>query len=259
MTHEEYMDYLASHEWAKKRLERIGIDGFRCCVCISGETDYPLEVHHLTYDNIGDEDVENDLITLCSACHAALHRMRNALSPLVDGDKNVFISTAIDVVVGEAWMRDVLSGQYMACTPDNMAGPHAVYELLTLAVDKSLAEKGVAMADSDLWRMVESDICSKARYGDLDDEEWWRWICEFSGRPREVITEILARHGFFKPEKKFQEWGSRTCAHAEACRRMRSRAKEQTGKDITMGCKKETCETYEKKPDAVFGDKLRVN
>lgn len=38
--------------------------------------------------------------------------------------------------------------------------------------------------------------------------------------------------------------GSVDCIHAHACRRMRKRAKKQTGTDITMGCWKETCTAY---------------
>lgn len=64
-----YRDYLKSQEWqlvskqAKKRA------GHRCQLCnASGE----LHTHHRTYDRLGDE-LDSDVIVLCSACHAHFH------------------------------------------------------------------------------------------------------------------------------------------------------------------------------------------
>lgn len=61
-----YEKYIVSSEWRAKRKERLGIDNSRCAVCWSKEK---LEVHHLTYENLGNEDVWNDLLTLCVKHH----------------------------------------------------------------------------------------------------------------------------------------------------------------------------------------------
>lgn len=46
-------------------------DSWRCQAC--GATSN-LEVHHLEFRSHTGEDSEQNLITLCSACHAAIHR-----------------------------------------------------------------------------------------------------------------------------------------------------------------------------------------
>ena len=62
----EYQKYLRSEHWQKIRSERLKIDDFKCQKC---GRPFDLQVHHLTYDRIGKEDI-NDLITLCKNCHA---------------------------------------------------------------------------------------------------------------------------------------------------------------------------------------------
>ena len=64
-----YINYMASNEWRLKRLARLKLDEFTCQTC--NEKEY-LEVHHRTYERLGDENVETDLITLCSECHKAI-------------------------------------------------------------------------------------------------------------------------------------------------------------------------------------------
>lgn len=72
-------EYMKSEAWARKRQERLKLDGYRCRICgayASRET--PLQVHHLAgaYDKIPKEGME-DLMTLCSACHKDLHAILN--------------------------------------------------------------------------------------------------------------------------------------------------------------------------------------
>lgn len=63
---DDFIQYYKSDEWQKKRNERIKIDNFRCQKCNSP---FNLQVHHLTYKNFKNEDIYNDLITLCDRCH----------------------------------------------------------------------------------------------------------------------------------------------------------------------------------------------
>lgn len=61
-----------TEEWAvtKKLVHRR--DGHRCRLC--NRSDLPLHVHHRTYKRYAEEKLE-DLITLCSECHANFHRV----------------------------------------------------------------------------------------------------------------------------------------------------------------------------------------
>lgn len=70
-TKESYYAYLETSEWRAKRAERIRIDGGICKIC--GDTN-DLQVHHITYDNVRNEDIERDLITLCRKCHKRIHK-----------------------------------------------------------------------------------------------------------------------------------------------------------------------------------------
>lgn len=70
-----YPAYLRSRAWNAKRMARHEIDGFRCIECGGGATQrLTIQCHHLTYERIGDEDVNQDLITLCAVCHGVEHQ-----------------------------------------------------------------------------------------------------------------------------------------------------------------------------------------
>lgn len=74
MTSQEYDNYISSAEWAEKRKQRMKIDHYRCCMCgKSGK----LQVHHVSYDRLGHEDVFHDLCTLCPECHKLIHNYYN--------------------------------------------------------------------------------------------------------------------------------------------------------------------------------------
>ena len=75
MTHNNYHDYLKSQEWQEKRSERLLIDQYKCQRCGSP---MHLNVHHLNYDSVGNEDVYNDLITLCKYCHQIIEDQKNS-------------------------------------------------------------------------------------------------------------------------------------------------------------------------------------
>ena len=60
----EYLRYLKSSEWRKKADSRLAFDGGKCQVCGKKAT----EVHHLTYDRLGHEEL-SDIVSLCKPCH----------------------------------------------------------------------------------------------------------------------------------------------------------------------------------------------
>lgn len=65
----EYEQYLKSNEWITKR-DKIREKRKLCEICKEYEN---LQVHHLTYENLGNEKDE-DLILLCKKCHFAIHK-----------------------------------------------------------------------------------------------------------------------------------------------------------------------------------------
>jgi len=63
-----YNEYLLSDIWISKRDLLIKIRK-KCEKCGSEKN---LCVHHLTYENVGDEKME-DLMVLCLKCHKEIH------------------------------------------------------------------------------------------------------------------------------------------------------------------------------------------
>ncbi len=65
----DYVAYLRSEKWARKRAKALTLAGNRCVLCNSS---VGLNVHHRTYQRIGNERLD-DLIVLCRACHERHH------------------------------------------------------------------------------------------------------------------------------------------------------------------------------------------
>lgn len=69
----EYLRYLRSPKW-----QRVRRDALRrqpaCVVCANKDG---LDVHHKTYERLGNERPE-DVVVLCRNCHDAFHRHRDA-------------------------------------------------------------------------------------------------------------------------------------------------------------------------------------
>ncbi|PZV19176.1 MAG: hypothetical protein DCF22_00480 [Leptolyngbya sp.] len=63
-----YEQYISSPEWKQKRQRVIERDGCKCRTCWESED---LEVHHVSYERLFNEDLD-DLITLCHQCHEAI-------------------------------------------------------------------------------------------------------------------------------------------------------------------------------------------
>lgn len=69
MASKEYKAYLISPEWRGLRAVVIAMRGYKCERCPGTK---PLEVHHITYDRIYNEDTD-DLEVLCKPCHDKEH------------------------------------------------------------------------------------------------------------------------------------------------------------------------------------------
>ena len=66
---EDYKAYLNSPKWQATRKRLYREYEYRCAMCGSPKN---LQVHHITYENIGEEKDE-DLTVLCRECHTGLH------------------------------------------------------------------------------------------------------------------------------------------------------------------------------------------
>jgi hypothetical protein len=65
----KYYLYLNSVEWKNKRNQVFERDSNICQKCLAKTAD---DVHHLTYENIGNENL-TDLISICRSCHKEIH------------------------------------------------------------------------------------------------------------------------------------------------------------------------------------------
>ncbi len=71
---DEYGEYLRSDRWRRKRELVLGRASHICEGCLSRPA---TEVHHLTYEHLYAE-FAFELIALCDACHARLHKSSGA-------------------------------------------------------------------------------------------------------------------------------------------------------------------------------------
>lgn len=72
MVTQAYLNYIRSKEWTKKKSLRLKFDNYKCKNCKSKQG---LEVHHKNYDNLYNEDIKTDLITLCHECHTKVTQL----------------------------------------------------------------------------------------------------------------------------------------------------------------------------------------
>ena len=70
MDKKTYTAYLHSKHWKKVRSIALQNAGYKCQACSCKDT--ILDVHHNSYDRLGNED-PSDLIVLCRSCHSKVH------------------------------------------------------------------------------------------------------------------------------------------------------------------------------------------
>lgn len=90
--YKKYQKYLKSKAFKELRDRVLERDGYRCQVCgrtleeISDNKKISLQAHHCSYENLGkcNGEEEQDLITLCSVCHRAIHYSKSNLNRFKD-------------------------------------------------------------------------------------------------------------------------------------------------------------------------------
>ena len=66
---DEYLEYLKSTDWKERRRELMEEANNVCSLCGATAT----QLHHINYDNLGEEELEVDVIALCNDCHKEKH------------------------------------------------------------------------------------------------------------------------------------------------------------------------------------------
>jgi 5-methylcytosine-specific restriction endonuclease McrA len=69
MTKDQYAEYLQTLWW--RQIARAMRDAYP--VCQKCDFPYELNVHHRTYDRLGNEKIPDDLMVLCRSCHSREH------------------------------------------------------------------------------------------------------------------------------------------------------------------------------------------
>ena len=75
MARHRYFDYLESDAWRQIRLRELTRTGSRCEDCGLCLRPHELQVHHMTYENLGQER-PGELVVVCGACHERRHHGR---------------------------------------------------------------------------------------------------------------------------------------------------------------------------------------
>ena len=65
-----YGNYLRSERWKELRMEAVARAEGRCQVCGDRED---INVHHRSYDRLGKDGEDRDLVVLCHVCHESFH------------------------------------------------------------------------------------------------------------------------------------------------------------------------------------------
>lgn len=81
MTKEDYAKYLMSDHWKETAKKRLEIDGYKCQMCGSyGTETNKIQVHHLSYKNLGHENIYTELVSCCSNCHKDIHSLMGRIT-----------------------------------------------------------------------------------------------------------------------------------------------------------------------------------
>lgn len=96
--------YLRSKEWRHKRDARLRAVGYRCQNCGASGEAARLEVHHLTYERLGNENPD-DLRVLCPQCHKSADEARQVKEDRAAHWERMQAGfrTFCDKVYGEGW------------------------------------------------------------------------------------------------------------------------------------------------------------
>lgn len=71
-----YAEYLNSEHW--KNIRNLLLENTKTCSkCKKEFSKSYLRIHHKSYKNLGNENINEDLQVLCNSCHKKLHARKN--------------------------------------------------------------------------------------------------------------------------------------------------------------------------------------
>lgn len=165
----DYYEYIGSDEWKRKREEILKRDNYQCMAC-GGKCN--LQVHHLTYKNIGNEN-EWELITLCKSCHQQYHEVKDRYIESVKQARKEYREKGQQLIIGIAkeyedkvstavaqmafdlvgtkktgkipsllsWVKRMLTDDYIGCDQIYPAGGFDTYKIASIKLAQ-LRKKG---------------------------------------------------------------------------------------------------------------------
>ena len=71
-----YLDYIRSPEWRILRTQLLNEAEWICNDCGEKAT----QLHHINYENLGLEELEIDVIPLCTKCHKERHSNKTQMT-----------------------------------------------------------------------------------------------------------------------------------------------------------------------------------
>jgi replicative DNA helicase len=188
-----YEEYLKTPEWAEKRANALQRADHRCQICNSPHS---LHVHHRTYENRGDEQLEN-LTVLCDDCHMLYHHKDSISHHILSVQECLeHMSTSeiagvptgfekIDKILGGGLQRGnlviVASRPSMGKTSFALSAAHnAAKKFNQRVVIFSLEMSG----EQVVQRLISSETgidSRRLRLGQIEDDEWPSFV-EAGGR-----------------------------------------------------------------------------
>lgn len=143
---EDYQRYLESDHWKTVRAQRLKIDENKCAFCHSEKE---LRVHHISYERVGHENVDYDLITLCKSCHERLHEIKKREDEISKQLASMFECEARNAI-------NPIANKYREIDGERLA--NVVYELIGNGKHKNFASIVRAIRDSMLFRTGHTTV-----------------------------------------------------------------------------------------------------
>jgi Zn finger protein HypA/HybF involved in hydrogenase expression len=118
---QEYLAYLRSEAWQRKRAKVLARAEGRCQSC---RRQYPrLEVHHKHYRTLSDEDAVLDLIALCPDCHGRKDKVRTFEDASEREEQSALESDGLDAHAVKASPMCPYCGQSRGVIESDELGP----------------------------------------------------------------------------------------------------------------------------------------
>lgn len=150
-----YYDYLQTEHWKEIKKKILERDRNKCLDC--GEA-VRLNVHHLTYRNLGNERDE-DLITLCGECHKLYHQEERLFQsrPFV----KLFGIPKFKVLAWTAHFCSLLS--YLETNTNRLVERKLInHHFINIPLSSDRIQEILSISPSSLWRFLTE--CERGKF-----------------------------------------------------------------------------------------------